>query len=132
MWSRLLALLLVVALVPTAELTEQAAHIVEHVLEHEAPMHGAHHDDGPLDCNHGCTGIIHVCTCHHAVALTPAQRKQQRDRAVVAGRVVQVGVPPPRRLVTRQPRQLRQPGNRLRRGTPRHVVGVPPRVPEPR
>jgi len=71
-WSRLLALLLVVALVPTAELTEQVVHVVEHVLEGEELGHTAHHDEGPLDCDHGCTGLIHVCACHHAVAVTPA------------------------------------------------------------
>ncbi|HUQ06468.1 MAG TPA: hypothetical protein VM261_28390 [Kofleriaceae bacterium] len=72
MWSRLLALLVVVALVPTAELTEQVVHVVEHVLEREDAAHSAHHDEAPADCEHGCTGLIHLCACHTTVAVTPA------------------------------------------------------------
>jgi hypothetical protein len=71
-WPRLLTLLLVVALVPTAELTEQVVHVVEHVLEHEDAAHSAHHDETPADCEHGCTGLIHLCQCHTTVAVTPA------------------------------------------------------------
>ena len=60
---RLLALLLLLAVLPTAELSEQIVHVVEHVLHHDAPDHTAHHDDSQSD-EHGCTGLVHLCGCH--------------------------------------------------------------------
>lgn len=63
---RLLALLLLLAVLPTVELTEQAVHVVEHVLHADAPDHSAHHDESHSD-EHGCTGLVHLCG-HHAVA----------------------------------------------------------------
>lgn len=62
---RLLALLVLLAVLPTAELTEQALHAIEHVLEGEAPDHSAHHGDAQGD-EHGCTGLVHLCSCHRA------------------------------------------------------------------
>ena len=67
---RLLALLLLFAVLPTAELTEQAIHVVEHVLAHEDPGHSAHHDAEPGD-EHGCTGLVHLCG-HHMTQITAA------------------------------------------------------------
>jgi len=61
---RLLSLLLLLAVVPTVELTEQVAHVVEHALEGEVSDHDAHHDDTHGD-EHGCTGLMHLCGCHH-------------------------------------------------------------------
>jgi hypothetical protein len=61
---RLLALLVLLAVLPTVELTEQVAHAVEHVLEADAPDHTAHHDGEEGD-EHGCTGLVHLCSCHH-------------------------------------------------------------------
>jgi hypothetical protein len=68
---RWLAFLLLLAVLPTAELVEQGVHAVEHVLHGEAPAHSAHHDAEPGD-EHGCTGLIHLCQCHTTVAVTPA------------------------------------------------------------
>ena len=67
---RLLALLLLFAVLPTVEVTEQAVHVVAHVFEAEAADHGAHHDDEHGD-EHGCTGLVHLCSCHQT-QLTPA------------------------------------------------------------
>jgi hypothetical protein len=60
---RAIALLVLFAVMPTAELTEQVMHVVEHVLDAEAADHGAHHEEGD---EHGCTGLVHLCACHHA------------------------------------------------------------------
>jgi hypothetical protein len=60
---RLLAILLLLVVLPTIELSEQALHVVTHVLEGEAPDHAAHHDDSQGD-EHGCTGLVHLCSCH--------------------------------------------------------------------
>jgi hypothetical protein len=81
---RWLALLLVLALLPTAELVEQGAHVVEHVVRGEAADHDAHHDardndqgahddgDGHGDSHdeHACTGLVHVCGGGHGAGLT--------------------------------------------------------------
>lgn len=61
---RVLALLLLFAVLPTVELTEQVVHLVEHTLHADAPDHAAHHDDSHGD-EHGCTGLVHLCSCHH-------------------------------------------------------------------
>ena len=70
MWSRLLALLLVVALLPAIEVSEQVVHVVEHVFHGDEPAHSAHHDEAPGDCEH-CGGLVHVCATHQTLALTP-------------------------------------------------------------
>ena len=62
---RLVALVVLLAVLPTFELAEQLEHAVEHVLHDEAPDHSAHHDEEPGD-EHGCTGLVHLCCCHHA------------------------------------------------------------------
>lgn len=67
---RLLALLLLLAVLPTAELIEQTAHVVGHALEAEPPDHGAHHDESQSD-EHGCTGLVHLCSCHQTQVTQP-------------------------------------------------------------
>jgi hypothetical protein len=62
---RLLALFVLVAVLPTVELAEQAVHAVGHAVHSEAPDHDAHHDEERGD-EHGCTGLVHLCACHHA------------------------------------------------------------------
>lgn len=62
---RLLALVLLLAVLPTVEVTEQIVHLVEHALEADVPDHTAHHDESQGD-EHGCTGLVHLCSCHHA------------------------------------------------------------------
>ena len=85
---RLLALVLLLAVLPTVELSEQLEHVVSHLFEGDAPEHPAHHDsDGD---EHGCTGLIHICGCHQAQVTTAAliatpgkfvaARSQQSDR----------------------------------------------------
>lgn len=64
MFVRVIALLLLLAVLPTVELTEQAVHVIEHALVGHATDHGAHHDDSHGD-EHGCTGLMHLCSCHH-------------------------------------------------------------------
>ena len=64
---RWLAFLLLLAVLPTAELTEQLVHVIDHVVAVEAADHSAHHDDSQRD-EHGCTGLVHLCACHHAQA----------------------------------------------------------------
>ena len=61
---RWIALLLLLVVLPTLELTEQVAHVIDHALEVDAVDHSAHHDDSQRD-EHGCTGLMHLCTCHH-------------------------------------------------------------------
>jgi len=78
---RLLSLLLLFAVLPTAELVEQTVHVVGHALEADAPDHDAHHDDSQSD-EHGCTGLVHLCSCHQtqvtqAVALHVHATEQQ-------------------------------------------------------
>jgi hypothetical protein len=60
---RLLALLLLLAVLPTAELAEQASHVVSHLLGDDAADHVGHHDASQGD-EHGCTGLVHLCSCH--------------------------------------------------------------------
>jgi hypothetical protein len=64
---RLIALLLLLAVLPTVEVAEQVTHVVGHALAAEAPDHAAHHDDTQSD-EHGCTGLVHLCSCHHTQA----------------------------------------------------------------
>jgi hypothetical protein len=61
---RLVALLVLLAVLPTFELAEQLEHVIAHVLDGDAPDHSAHHDEQPSD-EHGCTGLVHLCSCHH-------------------------------------------------------------------
>jgi hypothetical protein len=61
---RLLSLLLLLAVLPTVELAEQTLHAIEHAHHAEVPDHSAHHDEEPGD-EHGCTGLMHLCSCHH-------------------------------------------------------------------
>lgn len=68
MIPRLLALVLLLAVLPTVELAEQVAHAALHVVNGEAPDHSAHHDEGRSD-EHGCTGLVHLCG-HHAQVMT--------------------------------------------------------------
>ncbi|MGE0549315.1 MAG: hypothetical protein AB7O24_19045 [Kofleriaceae bacterium] len=69
--SRLLALLLLLAVLPSLELAEQLEHAVTHALQGEAPDHSAHHDGQPGD-EHGCTGLIHLCSCHQTLVTASA------------------------------------------------------------
>ena len=62
---RVIALLLLFAVLPTVELAEQVEHAVAHLFDAEAPDHSAHHDEQHGD-EHGCTGLVHLCSCHHA------------------------------------------------------------------
>ncbi len=66
--ARWLALVFVLALLPSAELVEQAVHVVEHALAGEDPGHGAHHDVPAGE--HGCTELVHVCGGHHGAGLS--------------------------------------------------------------
>lgn len=71
MWSRFLALLLVLAIVPaTGEVIELAVHLAQHGdVAHDA---GDTHDGAPLGADeHGCSGLFHMCGCHTAPAMTP-------------------------------------------------------------
>jgi hypothetical protein len=61
----LVALLVLLAVLPTVELAEQVVHLAEHVVQGDAPDHAAHHDDSQGD-EHGCTGLIHLCSCHQS------------------------------------------------------------------
>lgn len=62
---RILALVLLLAVLPTFELAEQIEHAILHVVDGDAPDHLAHHEEGAGD-EHGCTGLVHLCACHHA------------------------------------------------------------------
>ena len=64
---RVIAFLLLLAVLPTVEVTEQLAHVIEHALSGEAADHTAHHEDAPGD-EHGCTGLIHLCGAHYVQA----------------------------------------------------------------
>jgi hypothetical protein len=73
---RALAIVLLVAVLPTMELAEQALHVIEHVMHGEAPSHSAHHDTDPGD-EHGCTGLVHLCASHQVQVLTFAVAPMQ-------------------------------------------------------
>jgi hypothetical protein len=64
---RLLALVVIVSVLPTIEIGEQIAHAVEHVINDEPAAHSAHHDGDGQDDEHGCTGLVHICGCHHTL-----------------------------------------------------------------
>jgi hypothetical protein len=70
--ARWLAIVFVLALLPTVELVEQGAHAVEHVLVGEPADHDAHHEEHDPADEHGCTQLVHVCGLHHGFGLTPA------------------------------------------------------------
>lgn len=91
---RLIGLLLLLAVLPTVEVAEQVAHVVEHALAAEAPDHAAHHDDTQSD-EHGCTGLVHLCSCHHTQATVTAAGSAPSG----AETVVFVGAELPPRLV---------------------------------
>ncbi len=80
---RAIALLVLFAVLPTAELSEQLAHVVAHVLEHEPAAHSAHHDDEHQGDEHGCTGLVHLCACHHTQVTLGAE--VIINRSIVAG-----------------------------------------------
>lgn len=63
---RVIALLVLFAVMPTAELAEQVGHVVAHLLDAEPAAHSAHHDGDNHGDEHGCTGLVHLCACHHA------------------------------------------------------------------
>jgi len=91
---RLLAILLLVAVLPTVELTEQVVHVVQHALEGDAATHSAHHDDSHGD-EHGCTGLVHLCSCHH----TQATMSWSRIAATSVETLESISVSTPRSLV---------------------------------
>jgi hypothetical protein len=66
---RLLALLLLLAVLPTAELGEQLVHAIEHLVHHEDSAHSAHHEAHGDE--HGCTSLVHLCG-HQAQVTTSA------------------------------------------------------------
>ncbi len=66
--ARWLAVLIVLALLPTGELIEQGVHVAEHAFAD----HDAHHEDHDPAEEHGCTGLVHVCGGHHGLGVTPS------------------------------------------------------------
>lgn len=74
---RVLAFLLLLTVLPTVELAEQAAHVVEHLFEVDVPDHDAHHDEAAGD-EHGCTGLVHLCGGHQAQVTTSVALVQTR------------------------------------------------------
>lgn len=78
----MVAVVVLLAVLPTMELAEQAIHAIGHVLEAQVPDHSAHHadhanhasQDGAPGDEHGCTGLLHLCACHHTqvTAASPA------------------------------------------------------------
>jgi hypothetical protein len=87
---RTVAFLVLLAVLPTVELTEQVVHVVEHALAAEVADHAAHHD-GSEDEEHGCTSLVHLCGCHHA-QVTPALALTV-SRAIEANGTLSVTVP---------------------------------------
>jgi hypothetical protein len=63
---RVIALFVLLAVLPTVELVEQVEHFIHHVVAAELADHPAHHDAAPDE--HGCTSLIHLCSCHHSQA----------------------------------------------------------------
>ena len=72
MWSRLLAVLLVLAMWPAlGETVETVVHLAEHGdLAHDPTDHP---DENPLGSDeHGCSGMFHLCaTGHVSVTYSP-------------------------------------------------------------
>lgn len=88
MWSRLLAVLLVLAIWPAlSETVELAVHFADHGdLAHDP---AGHPDDRPLGTDeHGCSGTFHLCAGGQAGVIGPAQ-------------VTLAAIAPPRVRVTR-------------------------------
>ena len=92
--SRLLALLLLVAVLPSFELAEQIEHAIVHVVQGDPADHSAHHDEDVGD-EHGCTGLVHLCACHHTQVT--AATALQLSSSVETFRALQVY--PPQSLV---------------------------------
>jgi hypothetical protein len=88
---RALAILLLLAVLPTAELVEQAVHVIEHVAHGETPGHSAHHDQEPGD-EHGCTGLVHLCATHQVQVTTFALPVMTTSETIA---VVVAKLPPP-------------------------------------
>ena len=67
--SRVIALLLVVALLPaTRELVETVIYAVSHGdVAHADGLT----DDASTPSEEGCTGVVHVCSCHTTVPASP-------------------------------------------------------------
>ncbi|MBL9017647.1 MAG: hypothetical protein JNL83_25885 [Myxococcales bacterium] len=74
---RLVALLVLLAVLPTFELAEQIEHEVAHLFDGEPADHGAHHDGQPGD-EHGCTGLVHLCSCHQTQVTFAAEIRVSR------------------------------------------------------
>lgn len=71
MWSRLIAVLLVLALWPALGETVE---LVAHVIAHGDLAHASadSHDEGPLGANeHGCGGTFHLCSAGHVNVSSP-------------------------------------------------------------
>jgi hypothetical protein len=86
-----LAILLLLAVLPSVELAEQLAHVIEHVAHGETPSHSAHHDTEPGD-EHGCTGLVHLCATNHVQVMTFALPVMTTNETIA---VVAVALPPP-------------------------------------
>ena len=78
---RLLALILLLAVLPTVEVAEQLEHVVAHALDGDVSDHPAHHEQDADE--HGCTGLIHLCGCHQA-QVTAAATVAQPTKFVAA------------------------------------------------
>lgn len=88
MRSRILALLLVLAIVPVSgEVVELAVHwVTEGDVAHVA---GDAHDTAPLGADeHGCSGLFHLCACHTAQATPAPAVAAAAHPAPACGRVV--------------------------------------------
>ncbi|MDQ3335940.1 MAG: hypothetical protein M4D80_12290 [Myxococcota bacterium] len=86
-----LAILLLLAVLPSVELAEQLAHVIEHVAHGETPSHSAHHDAEPGD-EHGCTGLVHLCATNHSQVTTQAVVAMTTVETIA---VIAVALPPP-------------------------------------
>ncbi|HMB52662.1 MAG TPA: hypothetical protein VKU40_05060 [Thermoanaerobaculia bacterium] len=97
----LLTLLLVTALVPgLVEVAENAWHqATEGHTAHAADRGGDHAPEGD---EHGCSGTVHVCSCHHSVysdlAVKPRLRVRDRWRGAVLPAAADYQEPVPPRL----------------------------------
>lgn len=87
---RVLAILLLLAVLPSMELAEQAMHVIEHALHAEVTDHSAHHDAQPGD-EHGCTALVHLCAHQAQVTASTAPRI---ERCIETIAVVAIAVPP--------------------------------------
>ncbi len=87
---RVLAILLLLAVLPTVELAEQITQLIEHALHAEAADHDAHHDEHPAD-EHGCTGLVHLCPHQAQVTASTPPRLEQYIETIA---VMAIGIPP--------------------------------------